>query len=160
MTVTVREARAGDGPVIHALISELAAHHDESLNLVSTPEQLEAVLIQKSDHRGCFIAEVDGVPAGLAYWYTVFTTFAAREKLYLEDLVVDRNLRQHGVAKALMGALARLCIKKRFAKIEWAAAHSNAEGQAFYTRIGGQVRDGYQFWHLRGEALRVLAEAD
>ena len=38
MSITIREAKPGDGPALHRLVRELADHHDELDRVVSTPE--------------------------------------------------------------------------------------------------------------------------
>ena len=65
MSITIREAKPGDGPALHRLVRELADHHDELDRVVSTPEALEAGLCSPSERDGCLIAECDGEPVGL-----------------------------------------------------------------------------------------------
>ena len=93
MMISIRQARPGDGPALHRLVCALAEHHDELDLVVSTPDQLEAGLCSPSSHGGCLIAERDGEAVGFAYWYTVFTTFSGKPKLYMEDLCVSRHAR-------------------------------------------------------------------
>jgi len=142
MSITVREARRGDGPAIHRLVCELAEHHDELDRVVSKPEALEAGLCSPSDRGGCLIAERDGETVGFAYWYEVFTTFSGKPKLYMEDICVSRHARGTG------------------AGFEWLAMEDNEAGQKFYTQIGGTVRRGADTWQLRDADIQALAEKE
>ena len=44
MSITVREAKPGDGPALHRFVCELAEHHDELDRVVSDPDALETGL--------------------------------------------------------------------------------------------------------------------
>lgn len=158
MSVVIRDARVGDGEALHRLICDLADHHGELHHVVSRPAQLEAVLCAPSDHRGCLVAEAGGEVVGLAYWYEVFTTFAARNKLYLEDIVVSPSARGGQIGLALMKALAQICVERGYPRFEWLAMKDNEAGQRFYAQIGGQVRAGAETWQLWDEQIAALAE--
>lgn len=158
VSVSVREARPGDGPALHRLICALAEHHEELDRVVSTPKQLEAVLCVPAAHRGCLVAETGGEVVGLAYWYEVFTTFAARNKLYLEDIVVSHDARGAGAGQALMQRLAQICLERGYPRFEWLAMHDNTAGQRFYARLGGKVREGAETWQLAEDRIKALAK--
>ena len=158
MSISIRQAKSGDGPALHRLVCELAEHHDELDLVVSTPDQLEAGLCSPSSHMGCLIAESDGEPVGFAYWYTVFTTFSGKPKLYMEDLCVSRHARGSGAGFALIRALAAICVERGYPRFEWLAMQDNEAGRKFYTRIGGTVRRGAETWQLQDVDIRALAE--
>jgi GNAT superfamily N-acetyltransferase len=160
MSVSVREARAGDGCALHRLVCELADHHGDLQHVVSTPEQLEAALCVPSDCHGCLVAEVDGEVVGLAYWYEIFTTFTARNKIYLEDIVVSTQARGTGAGFALMKSVAQICVERECPRFEWLAMSDNVAGQKFYTQIGGKVLEGAETWQLWHDDIAALAEAE
>ena len=160
MSISIRQAKPGDGPALHRLVCELADHHDELDLVVSTPDQLEDGLCSLSDRGGCLIAEHAGEPVGFAYWYTVFTTFSGKPKLYMEDLCVSRQARGTGAGFALLRALAKICVQRGYPRFEWLAMQNNAAGQKFYTQIGGTVRRGAETWQLRDVDIRALAETE
>ena len=160
MSITIREAKAGDGPILHHLVSELADHHDELHRMVSQPEDLEAGLVSASDRQGCLIAELEGEPVGFVYWYEVFTTFSAKPKLYMEDICVSKRARGTGTGFALVKALARICVERGCSRFEWLAMSDNEAGQKFYTQIGGKVRQGAETWQLMDDDIVTLAERE
>ena len=158
MTVAVRPARPGDGEALHRLVVALAEHQNEAHLVTSTPDQLEAVLCADEERQGCFVAEMDGAIVGFAYWYTLFTTYTAQTKLYMEDLCVLPEARGAGVGLALLRALARLCMERGYRRFEWLAMDDNETGIAFYRRIGGKVKAGAQTWQMWGDQISALAE--
>ncbi len=158
MNIVIRDARAGDGAALHRLVCDLAEHHGHLDDVVSTPEQLEAVLCAAADHRGCLVAEAAGEIVGLAYWYEVFTTFTARNKIYLEDIVVSSTARGSGAGLALMKAVAQVCVDRDCPRFEWLAMSDNRAGQKFYSKVGGKVLDGAETWQMWGNDIKALAE--
>lgn len=158
MSINVREAKAGDGTVLHRLVCELADHHDELERVVSKPKELEAGLVSASDNQGCLIAECEGEPVGFVYWYEVFTTFSAKPKLYMEDICISQHARGTGAGFALVKALARICVQRGYSRFEWLAMKDNEAGQKFYTQIGGKIRRGADTWQLMDDDIRMLAE--
>jgi ribosomal protein S18 acetylase RimI-like enzyme len=157
MNVQVRKAKTGDGPVLLRLVMDLARHHGEEAAVTATAGQLEAVLCSPSETRGCLVATVKDNIVGFAYWYLVFTTFAARDKVYLEDLVVEPGMRGSGIARALMRAVSQECVERDLNRLEWLAMDSNEAGNRFYRSIGGEIRNGAQTWQLPPDMIRALA---
>lgn len=158
MSVVIRCAKAGDGPELRDLIVALADHQGQAGLVTAEAGELEDVLCAPSDHRGCLVAELDGVPVGLAYWYEVFTTFTGKPKLYLEDLIVSPQARASGVGFLLMQGLAKICIERGYPRFEWLALSENETGRKFYRRIGGSIKEGADTWHLPETGIRALAE--
>jgi len=158
MTVSVRPARPGDGEALHRLVVALAEHQNEAHLVSSTPAQLEAVLCADDERQGCLVAVADGAIVGFAYWYTLFTTYTAQTKLYMEDLCVLPEARGQGIGIALLKALAQLCVDRGYRRFEWLAMDDNEVGKAFYRRIGGKVKRGAETWQMWGDQIKALAE--
>ncbi|WP_108881261.1 GNAT family N-acetyltransferase [Anderseniella sp. Alg231-50] len=158
MSITIREAKPGDGPVLHRLVRELADHHGELDRVVSTPDALEAGLCSSSDRHGCLIAECDGEPVGFVYWYEIFTTFTAKPKLYMEDICVSKQARGTGAGFALVRALAEICMERGCPRFEWLAMEDNDAGRKFYSQIGATVLRGADTWQLWDADISALAE--
>ena len=159
MSVVVREARAGDGPSIHAIIMALAEHQQEAHLVTATAHELEAALCAPHDERGCLLAELDGQVVGLAYWYSIFTTYKAQTKLYMEDLCVLPQAPGTGAGIAMLKALANICVERGYPRFEWLAMDYNDVGIEFYTRLGGKVKQGAQTWQMWELEIKALAEA-
>src|SRR2546425_13049650 len=56
------------------------------------------------------IAESDGKPAGMAFFFRHYSTWQGRRGLFLEDFFVRPQFRSKGIGKALMVHLAQIAI--------------------------------------------------
>src|SRR5260370_40232946 len=73
---------------------------------------------------------------GFALYFFTYSTFVARPTLYVEDLFVLPEQRGKGAGKALLGALARIAVRRGCGRMEWAVLGENAPAIRFYTRLG------------------------
>ena len=87
------------------------------------------------------VAEHDGAVAGFALWFLNYSTWTGRHGIYLEDLYVTPELRGHGYGKALLAELARICVDRGYARLEWSVLDWNTPAIGFYA-VAGRGRDG------------------
>ena len=161
MTLTIREARAGDEALVLQMIRDLATYEREPDAVQATEASIRASLFVPGAQVFAHIAKLDGTPVGLALWFLTFSTWTGRPSLYLEDLFVAEKARGQGVARALFRRLACEAKDRNCARIDWAVLDWNVDAMAFYERLGGRRQTGWQPWRLHGEALdRLAAEAD
>jgi GNAT superfamily N-acetyltransferase len=158
MTLTIRDAAAGDEALVLRLIRDLATYEREPDAVQATEESIRDSLFVPEAQVFAYIAELDGAPVGLALWFLTFSTWTGRPSLYLEDLFVSEAARGQGVARALFRRLAREAKARNCARIDWAVLDWNVDAMAFYERLGGRRQTGWQPWRLHGAALDALAE--
>jgi GNAT superfamily N-acetyltransferase len=158
MTLTIRDAAAGDEALVLRLIRDLASYEREPDAVQATEESIRDSLFVPNPQVFAFIAELGGAPVGLALWFLTFSTWTGRPSLYLEDLFVSEAARGQGVARALFRRLAREAKARNCARIDWAVLDWNVDAMAFYERLGGRRQTGWQPWRLHGAALDALAE--
>jgi GNAT superfamily N-acetyltransferase len=158
MTLTIRDAVAGDEALVLRLIRDLATYEREPDAVQATEESIRDSLFVPEAQVFAYIAELDGAPVGLALWFLTFSTWTGRPSLYLEDLFVSEAARGQGVARALFRRLAREAKARNCARIDWAVLDWNVDAMAFYERLGGRRQTGWQPWRLHGAALNALAE--
>ena len=156
MTLTIREARAGDGAAVHAMIEALAISHNEREHFTATPDSYETALAAPDTVIGAFIAEWNGVPAGCALWHRSFSTFRGREVIYLEDLSVLPEFRRKGIARELVKRVAQLAVARRAPAVYWLMMPWNDGARKLYTELGAEIEDGLCMCRLHGEALERL----
>lgn len=157
MSLVIRAAQPADATLIFALVCELADYENLQSEVDATPESLAAALFADPPRLFCEIAEWDGEAAGFAIWFLNFSTFRGRHGLYLEDLFVRPEFRGRGIGKALMARLAKHCLERDLARLEWAVLDWNAPSIAFYNSIGAQVMDEWRICRLSGKALHDFA---
>lgn len=153
----IREATPSDVPVILTMIRELAAYERAEDCARATEPQLKEALF--GDHPAAFalIAEADGEPVGFALWFRNFSTWTGTHGVYLEDLYVRPEARGAGHGKALLAALAQLCVTRGYERFEWSVLDWNEPSIGFYRSIGAQPMDEWTVFRLTGDALRDLA---
>jgi GNAT superfamily N-acetyltransferase len=110
------------------------------------------VFAHVAEHRDAAPPEV----AGFALWFLNFSTWTGRHGIYLEDLYVRPELRGCGYGTALLGELARLCVERGYARLEWSVLDWNEPAIAFYRALGAVPMDGWTVHRLSGHALRRL----
>jgi GNAT superfamily N-acetyltransferase len=152
----IRPAVLADVPVVVALIRELATYEREPSAVVATDDMLAAALFCDAPAVFCHVAEDGGEVVGFALWFLNFSTWEGVHGIYLEDLYVQPAHRGAGLGKALLAALAALCVERGYARLEWSVLDWNAPSIAFYRAIGAVGMDGWTTYRLTGEPLAEL----
>jgi GNAT superfamily N-acetyltransferase len=156
--VTVRPVRPADVPAVVAMVHELAAFERAPERCRLTHDQLQAALFA---HRPALFGHVatpadDGPPQGFALWFLNFSTWEGVHGIYLEDLYVRPASRGTGAGRALLAALAALCVERGYARLDWWVLHWNP-ARDFYRSIGAVAMDEWIPYRLEGKPLRELA---
>ncbi|WP_411120472.1 GNAT family N-acetyltransferase [Streptomyces sp. x-19] len=154
----IREATPDDVPVILAMIGELAAYERAAEAAEATEPQLKEALFGPQPAAFALIAEDAGGPVGFALWFRNFSTWTGTHGVYLEDLYVRPEARGGGHGKALLAALAQLCVRRGYQRFEWSVLDWNEPSIGFYRSIGAQPMDEWTVFRLTGEALHTLAD--
>ncbi|MFG2096089.1 GNAT family N-acetyltransferase [Streptomyces sp. NPDC048612] len=155
----IREATPEDVPVILAMIGELAAYERAPEAAQATEPQLKDALFGPQPAAFALIAEEGGAPVGFALWFRNFSTWTGTHGVYLEDLYVRPEARGGGHGKALLAALAEICVARGYERFEWSVLDWNEPSIGFYRSIGAQPMDEWTVFRLTGKALHNLADA-
>lgn len=151
----IRPAVPADVPVLLQLVHELAMYEREPDAVVATEADL---------HRGLFadgrcsahVAQNGGQVVGFALWYPTFSTWTGQPGLWLEDLYVRESARGLGLGRALLEALAALCLERGWPRFEWWVLDWNSPAIGFYAGLGAVSQDAWTTFRVDGEALRAL----
>ncbi|MFI1969337.1 GNAT family N-acetyltransferase [Streptomyces cinnamoneus] len=163
----IRSATPADVPVIHTMIRELAEYERALDEARATEEQLRDALFGPDAAVFALIAESDGGAegdtgsggevVGFALWFRNFSTWTGTHGVYLEDLYVRPQARGGGHGKALLAALARICVDRGYERFEWSVLDWNTPSIAFYKSLGAEAMDEWTVRRLSGESLHSLA---
>jgi GNAT superfamily N-acetyltransferase len=160
----IRAATLADIPAIRAMIRELAAYERAVDEARATEEQLREALFGAEPVAYALIAQeqVEAAelpePAGFALWFRNFSTWTGSTGLYLEDLYVRPEKRGAGHGKALLAALAAICVERGYPRFEWSVLDWNEKALGVYRSIGALPQEGWTVQRLTGQALGALAE--
>lgn len=156
--VSIRAATPDDVPAILDLVRALAVYEREPDAVLATEEDFARVLFPGAGPAtaSCHVAEVDGVVVGIALWFTTFSTWTGRNGMWLEDLFVLPEHRGAGLGKALLAALAAVCVERGWPRLEWTVLDWNTPSIEFYRSIDAVGMDEWTTQRLAGEALTRL----
>lgn len=157
--IHVRTATAEDASVLHEMVVELAAHEQMSHMCESSPESLHEALTSKDQALHAILAEIDGIPAGMASYFGSYSTFFARRGIYVEDIYVRPAFRYQGVGRALMRELCRQAVATGSGRLEWTTLLWNTSALDFFDSLGAQPSDVWTTYRLSGEFVEQLAHS-
>jgi len=157
--MTVRPATIDDVPRILELVHELATYEREPDAVEATASDFVAALFPPSATPTAFahVAEVDGEVVGMAVWFVSFSTWRGRNGIWLEDLFVRPEHRGSGLGRALLEALAQVCVERGWRRLEWWVLDWNEPSIAFYRSLGATAEDSWTTFRLTDDALTALA---
>ncbi len=141
------------------MIVELAEYERLADHVDATVVDVNAALFGLNPRVFADIAEVGGVPVGMALWFYNFSTFVGCHGIWLEDLFVRPHARGSGAGKALLAGLARRCVDEGLGRLEWWVLDWNTPALGFYARLGAEPQRDWTVQRMSGAALAALAES-
>lgn len=151
----VRRITETDVPEVVRMVHDLA-EYERIPDCHLTEEQLAAALFGPAPALFAHVAEVEDAVVGCALWFLNYSTFRGGHGIYLEDLYVTPEHRGAGLGRALLTALAEECVRRGYARLEWAVLDWNAPSIGFYKSLGARPMDEWTVYRLTDEALREL----
>lgn len=159
MTLTIRRARNGEEDVILELLAELAEYEKLLDRFHIDLDVIRRDYLGERPLLNCDLAFEADVPAGIASWYWMYSSFAAKRAIYLEDLYVRPEFRGKGHGKSLLAHLARTAVEAGAERIDWSVLDWNKPSIDFYEGIGARAVTGWYVYRLQDEALKKLSGA-
>ncbi|USJ02036.1 GNAT family N-acetyltransferase [Xanthomonas prunicola] len=153
----IRSATPDDVPLLHELITALAAYEREPDAVKASLEDLRTSLFGEGATAHALICEQDGQALGFAVYFFNYSTWLGRNGLYLEDLFVRPEARGKGAGLALLRHLAQLAVQRGCGRFEWSVLDWNQPAIDFYQAVGARPMDGWTVYRLDGERLAAFA---
>jgi GNAT superfamily N-acetyltransferase len=158
MTYRIRNATPADAGVILRFITELAVYEKAGHEVEATVETIAASLFGAGSVTRAVICETEaGEPAGFAVWFLSYSTWQARNGLYLEDLYVTPEHRRAGLGRMLLRHLARIAVEEGCGRFEWSVLDWNEPAIRVYEAIGAEPQNEWTRYRLSGEKLKQFA---
>ena len=155
----VRPGKIRDIRTILSMIRALADYERLASHVRATPARIRRDGFGRRPYFKTLICQEGKNAVGFALYFFTYSTFLARPTLYVEDLFVLPQRRGQGAGKALLGALARIAIRRACGRMEWAVLDWNAQAIKFYKGLGASPRKEWILTRLTGSALRRLARS-
>jgi len=144
-------------PVILGMILELAEYEKLTHLVVATEERLRKTLFGERPTADVLLASWDSEWAGMALFFSNYSTFLAQPGIYLEDLYVKPHLRGKGIGFALLKRLTEIAVERGCGRVEWEVLDWNEPSIQFYKRLGAVPMDQWTRFRLTGDAITRLA---
>jgi GNAT superfamily N-acetyltransferase len=157
MPLAIRTATAADVPEILAFVRALAVYERAPDAVTATEADLLRDGFGPNPYFHCLIAELDGRPAGFAFYFFDYSTWLGRPGIYLEDLFVHPEFRGLGIGKALLKRVAAVAVEKGCARLKWQVLDWNTPAIDFYAAMGAEFMDEWRNVRVSGDALVRLA---
>lgn len=154
----VRPIREDEVDELYAMIRELADFERSLREIRSSAADFRVALFGPEPKLFGHVVEHDGALGGFAVWFVNFSTWSGKHGIYLEDLYVRPQLRGQGYGKELLRTLARICLDRGYARLEWWVLDWNAPAVQFYRSIDALSMDEWTVNRLTDDALRRMAE--
>ncbi|OLD11818.1 MAG: GNAT family N-acetyltransferase [Crenarchaeota archaeon 13_1_40CM_3_52_17] len=156
----IRKAIVKDVPLILSFIHELAEYEREPSAVRATEGDLIRDGFARNPKFKVIIAEWDGNPAGMAFFFHNYSTWEGKHGLFLEDLFVRPRFRRKGIGKALMVSLAQIAIEEQCYGMRWEVLDWNTSAMDVYQRLGARFREHWRVMQITGEDLNRLADTE
>ena len=156
----IREANPEDVPLILSFIRELAEYEREPDAVRATEDDLIRDGFSASPKFRVIIAEWDGKPAGMAFFFQNYSTWQGKQGLFLEDLFVRPEFRGKRIGKALMVHLAQVAVAEHCYGMRWEVLDWNTTAIEVYQKLGARFRAHWRVMQITGDELKRLSEAE
>lgn len=136
MKTTLRKATKQDLQAVLDLVNELALYE-------KAPEEVTVTLAdyEKDFEENIFdiiVAEQENQIVGIVFYYMTYSTWKGK-MLYLEDFVVQEELRGHGIGKLLFKAFLEEAKKLNVSLAKWQVLDWNEPAINFYEKYNSTI---------------------
>lgn len=148
MNLKIRKAKKSDSIGIINLIIELAKFE----KLTPPDKNAQARLIKHAFSAKPFfeiLIALDGKnPIGYAFYFYTYSTFLAKQTLYLEDIFISEKYRSEGVGKLLFDELIKLAKRKKCGRLDFTVLEWNKKAMKFYNRLGAKALKEWVYYRM------------
>ena len=136
------------------------AEYERDLEMVSiTEDDLLRDGFSAAPKFRVLMAEWEGQTAGYALFFGIYSTWVGKVGLFLEDLFVRQQFRQHGIGKALLARVAQIARDEGCYGVRWEVLDWNQRAIDLYKSLGATFLDQRRAVLLTDAALERLAES-
>lgn len=140
-------AKKEDVSTVLTYIRKLADYESRSDEVKVDEETLKKAMFE--DHLGevMFMMEDDRI-IGYCFFYTIFSSFSGKKKIYLEDLYIDEGYRGKGRGRDFLKHMAKLGIERGCQAMAWGSQNWNIPAVSLYLKIGAETENGRTHFEL------------
>lgn len=154
----IRRATREDADDIHELVVELAVATGMQHKVRSTAADFLAHGFGADPHFHALVADKNGRIIGLCLYFYEFSTWLGTPGIYIQDLVVRRDVRSAGLGRQLVAETVRVAQRNGATHLRLSVDVNNEGAIRFYRKLGMKSSSDERIFHAHGTAFRKLAE--
>ncbi len=140
LRVSIRAATTADLEGLVALLAVLFSIEQDFI--ADKGRQRQGLALMLANERGrVLVAEADGRVVGMCSGQLLVSTAEGGLSLLVEDVVVDKEWRGHGIGRLLMAALSDWASQHQVSRLQLLADRNNLPALAFYQGLGWQTTE-------------------
>ena len=156
MEITIKPIEPGDIPELMEMMKDLARFEHLDREVEATPEALQKSFFGPQPVAHALFARCDGESAGYAIYFFTFSSFIARQGIWLEDIYVRPKFRKRRLGRRLIEAVAQVGVDRGCGRYEWIALNWNERALDFYQSIGARAMKEWVVHRMDPVELRRL----
>ena len=158
-TIKIRDAVPNDAALILRFIIELATYENAEAEVEATVDTITSSIFGSSSCTQAIICEKNGDPIGFSIYFFNYSTWQAKNGLYLEDLYVTPDARGLGAGLLLLKHLAKIAVSKDCGRFQWQVLDWNKPAIDFYESVGAVATPEWIGYRLTGDTLNDFAKS-
>ena len=158
--ISLRPALPDDAPILFGLLDALADYEKLPRPTEDAKKRLARDAWETNPPRfWAYIAEKNDVPVGYTIAFETYSSFLAQPTLFIEDIFVLPEARQHGAGDAILRFLASEAVRRGCGRMEWTCLNWNTLASKFYEKRGAEHLHEWRMYRVTGQnALQTLAD--
>jgi GNAT superfamily N-acetyltransferase len=150
MMVTISPAQVSDLTDLAELLEDMDRFYgvSEFAPLYERLAEIQALLFRDQPAGHVLLARDSGLAVGLASYSFLWPAAGLTQSLFLKELYVRESHRGHGIGRLLMRRVVEIAAQTSCSRVEWMTEQSNADAQAFYTRLGNEPNTEKVFYRV------------
>jgi ribosomal protein S18 acetylase RimI-like enzyme len=146
MEYIIRKCKENDLPTLIELCQKHADYEQATFDKTGKEVLLKRAIFSESQKLFCYVIESNDILAGYFSYTLDFSTWDAKNFLYLDCLYLEPEFRGLGIGEKAFEMLKEIAKENDSINIQWHTPVFNERAIKFYNRIGGTGKDKVRFF--------------
>lgn len=145
MEFKIRKCEIDDLPILVELCRKHAEFEQVNYSPIGKQELLKNVIFSSNPKLFCLVVEINKKIGGYATYTYDFSTWDAKNFMYLDCLFIEENFRGYKIGEKIFENLKQIAENENCINIQWQTPTFNERAIKFYNRIGGVGKNKIRF---------------
>ncbi|MFB6454920.1 GNAT family N-acetyltransferase [Chitinophaga sp. Hz27] len=145
MSYQIRPCEERDLDKLIELCAAHAAYEQVEYTATGKKERLHEAIFGVDKELNCLVVEAEDAIIGYATYTFDFSTWDAKEFIYLDCLYIEEAYRSLGIGQVLMDKIQAVGQRNYCVNMQWQTPDFNERAIKFYKRIGGIGKNKVRF---------------